>query len=54
MHCFFNDALFYHIFCDFGADLDAERMKHEGEGFEGLYVIRRENFDECFAVIRQR
>jgi hypothetical protein len=39
---------------DFGADLDAERMKHEGGGSEGVYVIRRENFDECFAVIRQR
>ena len=38
---------------DFGLDLDAERMKHEGEGFEGVYVIRRENFDECFAVMRQ-
>jgi len=34
--------------------LDGERMKHEGKGFEGVYLIRRENFDEWFAVIRQR
>ena len=38
---------------DFGLDLDAERMKHEGGGSEGVYVIRRGCADECFAVMRQ-
>ena len=49
----FFDALFYHISCDIGLDLDAERMKHEGGGSEGVYVIRRGCADECFAVMRQ-
>ena len=39
--------------CDIGLDLDAERMKHEGGGSEGVYVIRRGCADECFAVMRQ-
>ena len=47
------DALFYHISNAFGLDLDGERMKHEGGGSEGVYVIRRGDSDECFAVIRQ-
>ena len=51
--CLFSLTPYSITFHDFGLDLDAERMKHEGEGFEGVYVIRRENFDECFAVIRQ-
>ena len=38
---------------DFGADLDAERMKHEGGESEGVYVIRRGCADDCFAVMRQ-
>ena len=38
---------------DIGLDLDAERMKHEGGGSEGVYVIRRGCADECFAVMRQ-
>ena len=38
---------------DFGLDLDAERMKHEGGGSEGVYVIRRGCADDCFAVMRQ-
>ena len=49
----FFDALFYHISRDFGSDLDGERMKHEGGGSEGVYVIRRGCADECFAVMRQ-
>ena len=49
----FFDALFYHISCDIGLDLDAERMKHEGGGSEGVYVIRRGCADNCFAVMRQ-
>ena len=53
MYLLLNATPYSITFCDFGLDLDAERMKHEGEGFEGVYVIRRENFDECFAVIRQ-
>ena len=52
MSVFFG-ALFYHISCDIGLDLDAERMKHEGGGSEGVYVIRRGCADECFAVMRQ-
>ena len=43
----------YPKFCDIGLDLDAERMKHEGGGSEGVYVIRRGCADECFAVMRQ-
>ena len=38
---------------DIGLDLDAKRMKHEGGGSEGVYVIRRGCADECFAVMRQ-
>ena len=38
---------------DIGLDLDAERMKHEGGGSKGVYVIRRGCADECFAVMRQ-
>ena len=38
---------------DFGLDLDGDRMKREGGGSEGVYVIRRGCADECFAVMRQ-
>ena len=38
---------------DFGLDLDAERMKHDGGESEGVYVIRRGCADDCFAVMRQ-